>query len=314
MRKQNLLKLAFSFMALFLFVGAFAQTINHSDDVAFGTNYVEADTDITYQTVNLGFRLYVLPDPVYSPNYDGTGVAGTNLGTNSMWRWVSGVDYDNGVEVKAAANQNWVDISPTTTGTTNYWVLETHGLISCEGTATSHVVTVVDAPSITAFEGQGNGWDVLTIGTEFRRCASGNDIGDIIDITIAETGVPVGDADNYTYGITAQRQALDFNLAPVVPSTLVDMPTLSKTLDTGNLDSELTQTFTVGDLELIDADTPTQYIFTMTENSLYSMISMRSQLRAGVPTAGYPVHANVITYTIIPAPTTGPIFHIPNAF
>ncbi len=309
MRKQNLLKLAFTFMAVLMFMGVQAQTINHTDDAAYGTNYVEATTT-TYQTVNLGFRLYVLPDPVYSPNYDGTGNAGTNLGTNSRWRWVTGVDYATGTQVKAAANQNWIDISPTATGTTNYWVLETHGLISCEGSAQSQTVTITGEPNITGFAGVGTSWDVLTPGTEFRRCATGADIGDVLNIGIAETGAP---SNQYTYGITVSQQALDFNLDPIGGVNDVTA-TYGKAAATGALDAGTAQTHTIIPLPLIAANTPTIYTFTMEANSLYSVISMRSQLRAGIATAGYAVPATTITYTILPVPTTGPIFHIPNAF
>lgn len=309
MRKQNLLKLAFSFMALFLFVGAFAQTINHSDDVAYGTNYVEADTDITYQTVGLGFRLYVLPDPVYSPDYDGTGVAGTDLNDNSLWRWVSGADYDTGDEVKAATNENWVDINPTTPGTTIYWVLETFGPVSCQGSAQEHEVTITGAPNITAFEGVGTDWEVVTAGTAFRRCADGADIGDILNITIAEEYAPVA-AQEYTYGISVLMEELDGNMALMddddVTATYGRAATMTST--------GLNQTHTIPALPLVN-NNPTRYTFTMTPNSLYSMISRTSDLRAGNATeTAYPVSTIEVSYLLLPVPTTGPIFHIPNAF
>lgn len=315
MRTKNLLKLAFTMVAMLTITGAMAQVTNidHDDDVANETNYVEAGANVTYQTVNLGFRLYVRPDVVYSPNYDGTGDAGTNLGANSLWRWVTGTDYATGTQVKAATNQNWIDIAGTaTTGNTIYWVLETHALISCAGTAESHSVTITGAPNITSFAAQGNSWDEVAAGTEYRRCASGANIGDILDIAIAETNVPT-DADNYTYGITVAQQALDFNLDPTgVPNDVTT--TYGKTAAIGALTAGLAQTHTIPAMPLLTASTPTRYTFTLTANSLYSSISMRSQLRAGVATAGYAVPATTITYTILPTPATGPIFHIPNAF
>ena len=319
MRTKNLLKVALTTMAVFVFMGVQAQTIiNHTDDPATGTNYVKAAN--TYQTVNLGFRLYVWPDVVYSPNYDGTGNVGTNINANSRWAWRTGADWATGAEVKAANNENFIAVTPAMLPAANnsrtFWVLETHGLISCEGTATSHTVTVTGAPNITGFAGAGGtGWDVVTTGTEFRRCATGTDIGDQLNITIAEDGAPAA-AQYYTYGISVEREALDFNLDPVIPSTSTPMPALSKTENTGSLDAGLNQTFDFNGntFGLIAANTPTRYTVTMTGNSLHSMISMRSQLRAGTATAGFAVSGTTITYTILPAPTTGPIYHIPNAF
>jgi len=83
----------------------------------------------------------------------------------------------------------------------------------------------------------------------------------------------------------------------------------------GTLTAGLAQTRTIPALPLIDPSTPTQYTFTLTANSIYSNISIRSQLRGGiaVPT-GYTGAATTITYTLLPVPTTGPIFHIPNNF
>ncbi|MFA5646817.1 MAG: hypothetical protein WC951_00790 [Bacteroidales bacterium] len=315
MKKQNLLKLAFTMLAMVFMTGVMAQevtAINHDDDAATGTNYVEAATTETYQTVGIDLRLYVRPDVVYSPSYTGTGAAGTGLNDDSRWRWVSGADYAGGTEVKAATKENWVDITgPAASTPVTYWVLESNTAFSCVGDATSHVVNGVAVPSAD-FVGVGTGWDVVTANYAFRRCASGTDIGDVLNITLTEDGAPT-DAQEYTYGITATQQALDANLeATGTPTDVTD--TYGKSAAPTILVAGLNPTHTIPSLPLIDASTPTQYIFTITSNSIYSNISIRSQLRGGVTQAGYNGAATTITYTLLPVPTTGPIFHIPNNF
>ena len=312
MKKQNLLKLAFTMMAMVIITGAMAQLttpgeITHTGDPAT----YETATTTTYQTVGVSLRLYVEPDVVYSPSYTGTGVAGAGLNTNSLWRWVSGPAYTVGVpadEVKAAANQNWVDIASPVAGATTYWVLESNSLITCPGTATSHVVYGVTAPTAD-IAGQGNSWDAITAGTNFRRCASGADIGDVITVSITETGAPAL-AELYTYGISVEQQALDASLVPT--GGINDVTgTYGVAAAPGSLVAAANHIIPA--LPLLGASTPTQYRFTLTANSIFSNISIRSQLRAGiaVPT-GYTGAATTITYNLLPVPTTGPIFHIPN--
>lgn len=316
MKTKNLLKLALMMVAMFAFFGTQAQVVNidHDDDVATGTNYVEA-LATTYQTVNLGFRLYVRPDATYNPAYDGTGNAGTGLNANSRWTWVYGADFASGTGVKAAANENWVDLVPATLPGENasrtYWVQESNTAFACTDLGTSHTVFVTGAPTAD-IAGQGNGWTEDVVGIEFSRCATGADIGDIIDVTLSELGAPAA-AQSYTFGISVAQQALDASLTPV--GAINDVTGAYGVAATpGTLAAGLAQTHTIPALPLLAATTPTQYRFTITAASITSMISLRSHLRAGVANAGYNGAATTITYNILPVPTTGPIFHIPNAF
>ncbi len=300
-------------------VGAQAQItiIDHTGDPSVaGTDYV-VPTANTFQTVGIPFRLYVRPDAVYNPAYTGLGAVGFGLSTASRWRWVHGVDYATGTQVKAAANENWVQLAPvdlpSAGASRTYWVLETNTAFPCAGTATSHTVTVVDQPAATVLAGVGTGWDILTVGTAFRLCLSGAPIGDVLNITLAEAGAPAL-ANNYTYGITAERVALD---AMLVPTGSVEDMTVShgRVAAPGSLAAGLNPTHTIAAMDLIAVNTPTRYTFRVTDNSVFSTISIRSQVRngIGVPT-GFGTLATTVTYTILPAPVTGPIFHIPNAF
>lgn len=315
--KKTFLKIMLTTLTMFMFFGVFAQVtqINHTDDVATGTNYVES-VNITYQTVDLGFRLYVRPDVVYSPSYDGSGNAGTGLNTNSMWTWAYGTNFASGTAVKAAANQNWVDLLPATLPSVNtsrlYWVQESNTAFSCTDIGTSHEVFVTGAPTATIL-GQGNSWNTVSAGLSFNRCATGSDIGDILNITLSELGAPVL-AQNYTFGISSSRTALDANLVPIVATTTDVTTTYGVTANTAALTNGLNQNHTIPALPLIDASTPTQYTFTLTTNSITSTISLRSHLRSVIANLGYNGAVTTITYTLLPVPTTGPIFHIPNAF
>lgn len=312
------MKIALLAVAIFMFAGANAQitTINHTGQPETGTNYVIAGATETYQTVNVGFRLYVRPDVVYSPSYTGGGAINSGLNANSLWQWKFGTDatFAGGTSVKGPANENWVLLTPSdlpaAEAARTFWVLETNALFTCTGTATSHTVNVVPAPNATIAGVGGAGWTTVAA-NNFRRCASGADIGDVLNITLTENTAPLA-AQNYTFGITVTQIALDGNL--VEGATTDVTATYGKTANTAALAAGLSQTHTISPLPLIAPNVPTRYRFTLTANSITSMISLRSYLRAGIPNVGYSGAVTNIDYTILPVPTTGPIFHIPNAW
>ncbi len=311
MKKSTFLKVALVAVAMLMFAGANAQ-INHTGDPA---NYVDATASDTYQTVNLGFRLYALPDVVYSPLYDGTGAAGNNLGGNSQWTWAYGAAWP-GTVVKGPLGENWVDLTPATLpaagASRNYMVLESNTAISCVGTEVAHLVYVIEEPSADIAGVGGAGW--TTIGAnDFRRCATGADIADDIDVTLTEAGAPAA-AQEYTYGLTVTRWELDEMLVQVPASNTDVTGTYGVAATPAALVAGLAQTFTIPVALPLIPSTPTQYVFTLTANSIYSNISNNSHLRAGIANAGYTGAATTVTYTLLPVPTTGPIYHIPNNF
>ncbi len=326
MTKKSVLKLAMTIMAAFMFTAVSGQdhpaTINHTDDVG---DYSVGTT--TYQTIGFDFKLYVAPDPVFSPNYQGTGDAGTNLNSGSQWQWVFGPSWDAGVTeediAKSWANENWVMITPPEAGTTiNYWVKERFGAAGCEddGTGSSHSVIGVALPT-AAIAGRGTDWTELTPDFEFSIC--GTPINDIIDIVFTETGNDVVEYQKYTYGIRVLRTVYDGN-----DNVLLDAEnnaveenndvtaTFGKVADPDILTSGLSQEFEIPSPLTIVAhegrDYVTEYVFSITSESIYSQISQVSQTRADAASTGYDGAVATVTYKIYPQPATGPIYHIPN--
>ena len=100
MRTKNLLKLAFTMVAMLTITGAMAQ----SYPANIATNYVSAG-EATYQTTGYGLRLYVAPDPAYSPDYDGSDPADINGASYFVW------SFDNYTSTEKDAQENYIDIA-----------------------------------------------------------------------------------------------------------------------------------------------------------------------------------------------------------
>lgn len=327
MRKSTLLKLMGTCAAVMFSFGVMAQyptPIKHTVD---NYNYTSVNETI-YQTTGLGLTLYVAPDPVYSPSYDGTGARGTNLGTQSQWQWVfSATSFDDGVTagdiVKAWANENWVELAstdlPAFNNSRTFWVKERLGAAGCaSSTEQSRTVAVVDEPRITAFAGQNTGsvWQQVTAGTEYRYCGEG--VRDNIAITLTETGLTDAALQAYTYGISVAMTAYDGSLVQIATSdataTYGQTANLASMIATQshtfNMNTTNLNMYTVGAAKYI-----TKYVFSLTANSLTSRISRVSNERASGANSPYNnLVATTVTYWLYPTPTTGPIYHIPNAY
>lgn len=106
------------------------------------TDYEEATVGVIDSvTVNSTTRLYVYPDPVFSPTYN--AVSNTNLGTDQRWSWDIGA-----ANVKPNANENWLEYTWGSTGTQTITVVETNNSITCVGSNTTIDVEVIDAPTV----------------------------------------------------------------------------------------------------------------------------------------------------------------------
>ena len=149
MKKQNLLKLAFTMLAMVIMTGAMTQ-----NPASILTNYVEQDETI-YQTEGFNLTLIALPDLALSPDYD----AATNTGYNSTseWQWMSGSW--GGDLVQAWDTDNTVEIpAPAAEATVTYFVKERFGNVGCESVdAEEKTVAGVAEPDITAFTAVNNG-------------------------------------------------------------------------------------------------------------------------------------------------------------
>ncbi|TVR68232.1 MAG: hypothetical protein EA408_13765 [Marinilabiliales bacterium] len=316
MTKKNVLKLAtaalvFLFAANVVNAQSYPANINHTGDVG---NYVQAVTE-TYQTVGFNFTLYVAPDPVYSPDYvglehDGTEDRGTGINEASEWRWVRGTDFD-GTEVKAwTERENWVEITPALAGSpaagnaVSFWVKERFGASGCEdsGAGREHIVNFVGLPQIQEFEGTAtNGWEEQN--GDFINCGP---LEAVLSIEVLELG-SIADLREYGYEIEVVRNYWDgtgWEPTSAVGNIIVE----DETGYEHDIETVLLEYYNDGD------DHTTEYLFTLADNSLTSRISSVSAIRAGDAIPSYAVPGTTVRYVVALAPTTGPIYHIPNNF
>lgn len=299
MKKQNLLKLALVTVAMLLFVGAMAQTY----PATIETDY-EAATENTFQTVGHGLTLYVAPDPALSPGYTGTGTAGIN--PTARWTWtvgatVLGVTPNNYVEISAA------DI--TAVGAENTLAIsavESIDGLSCPGSTRNHTISVVAAPTANIAVTPSADWSELTAGVEWQTCADG--LSETITISFTELGLTDANYARYAYRLDVTAVDYDENGLAGTAGTTSYGPAIDGTLVT----SPATQAIT---FDLGTGASRTQYTINLQAGSIGSQISRISQYRGGAASYTYYDPATTtFTFWVNKAPTTGPIYHIPNDF
>jgi len=190
MKKLNLMKLALTFGAAFMFISANAQTNTGSTQwsVAGGAtvgDYIRAGTGagapITNAadplvtaptdkiTINKSLPFFVWPSAVYNPNFDyttiGTGYSTilqtvTNVSSSFAWSSVSGTitTFDGtGISTVVPPFKNYAEISYATTGNKVVSVVETPSSGICPGVAVYMGVQVIDVPSVTITSAAGLG-------------------------------------------------------------------------------------------------------------------------------------------------------------
>jgi len=337
MKKSTFLKLALVFVAIFVYAGAMAQypaTIN--------TDYVQV-TGTTYQTEGKTFRLYVAPDFIYSPSYDGTSAA--DLNTDSRWTWtynyplaLVGTPAHN---VVSAAQTNWVEFTTVVNGTYTVGVVESNVVTGCaDGSAVTQTVEVIDAPTAVIGGTTANVNYTWTGASPYTDCLPTLTGTETVTVTITEdTRLPVG--------FRAYALAISQSVGNVLPdlATADGAPvvttwnyTVAAKLKTGNVAIPGTHTWTpntVGNgnstysfatpaLAVLN-NKPTRYTYTIATASdvvagtgIVSAVSEKSDYNwvtnaaVAVPSAFGAVTS--IAYIVLPAPVTGPIYHIANDF
>ncbi|HPM91131.1 MAG TPA: hypothetical protein PK946_10245 [Tenuifilaceae bacterium] len=302
MKKSTLLKMALTLTAMFMFTGAFAQIL---------TNYSEDETVEMYQTVDRTFQLYVLPDPIYSPSY--VPATNANLGANSQWRFVfSGLTATAPVVSGTYVAQNWVEFTNPAVGNYTVAANERNTLIGCEdATARTTTIHVVAAP-------------VATCPTADATAFCGDQAAQAIALNITEN-VPDALA-SYAFSVEEEVQEIDGAGtpigAPVVNSAFVDFPTTGKANqgdEIGGSTPNFTYTFNSSAL-VVSNNHRTRYTYTFHDASdagtaadgIISAISHKSDYVQGL--ISYAFTDNQVVFIVNPAPVTGPVYHIPNAF
>jgi hypothetical protein len=285
--------------------GIYAQILTDYQNVA----------ETSYQTAGLSFRLYVQPDPVYSPTY--APATNTNINANARWTWT----YPAGLTgaplsgVAGVANQNYVDFAnPAVGGPYTVQVAESNTVGGCiDATPINQVVQIIAAPA-------------ATILTADPPQACGDQLAMAVNMTFTEA-VPVAWA-SYAFGVSELVENIDpSNVVlgtPVPLHTFVDFPTTGKLKApalTGGA-SPYGYSFNTSALNVLGG-LRTRYTYTLTKASnaggadgVISAISQKSDYPIVAPGSltTYAFTDNQIVIIVNPTPTTGPIYHIPNTF
>lgn len=308
MKKQNLLKLAFTMMAMVFMTGVMAQIPDQ---------YTATETETMVQTEGISFRLYVAPDVVYSPNY---GADGT-LGANSLWTFtytgltsllVSGTGY----------NQNWVEFTAPVASATDYTVsvIESNTVFSCVDAGRSTLISIIEAPTAAIAVHDLTGWTLAS--GEYYRCAAATDAIAVpqLDVTFTEDSRMVDNAYDYILSVTKGGYDINDNVLVTETDVTVDFGKAAMQAIADYDASPIAHT-TANTMSILVNGTQlvrTKYVFTLANIS--SKTSYLSYFRANTgfaPTIDdnyYAVADQEVTFWLNPAPVTGPIYHIPNNY
>lgn len=314
MKRSTLSKLALTLVAAFVFVGANAQT---------PVQYTQDQTEAIVQTEGISFRLYVTPDPLYSPNYTATGA----LGANSRWTFTIPVGLTASAPVVSgtAVAQNWVEITNPVASGTDYAVsvIESNTAFACTDAGITTNISVIAAPTAAIATTPGAAWTQVGALKEYYLCAAAADAIAVpqLDITYTEDAKRVANAYDYILGVTVA--GYDVNDTEIVaPADVTATFGKSGMQAIADYDASPIAYSTANTMSLLTdgggALVRTKYVFTL--SNISSKTSYLSYFRANtgftpsVATNYYAVAGQTVTFWLNPAPVTGPIYHIPNNY
>lgn len=332
MKKMNFLKILMTLVLAFVITGAFAQ----NDPTDYGA--ISADADISYVTLDATIPFYITPDNTYHPTWTAFS---NNLTAGFSWNFYDDASWSDGTELDLTVTNNYVEITGNTVGSYPINVKEQAAAAfgGCEdATGQDFTVTVIAKPTAGIVgAGANNTWTEVTAGYEYYICddAAAEDL----TITITETGVPSALA-SYAYSVEKRVINIDASdteipASEVLTSNFVDHTIVSK-YATGTADGG-SETVSTGLMPVVGGER-TKYEFTIKTATDYtnavspgivSAISHKSDyLDIAADTQGdgsdpsddldITTYAftgtTTVTYIVNPAPTTGPIYHIPNDF
>ena len=305
--------MALTLAGAFVFVGANAQTPGQ---------YTADETETIVQTAGISFRLYVSPDPVYSPDYITNGT----LGTNSRWTFTipTGLTPLTPVESGTPVAQNWVEISNPVASASDYSVsvVESNSAFSCVNTGRTTTISVIDAPTAAISTTPGAGWTQVGASQEYFRCAAAADAVAVPTLTITYAEDTKRVANAYDYIMSVKRGGYDVDDNELVADVDVTGAFGKAAMNaiTAYAASPISHT-TASTMSLLVSGTQlvrTKYVFTL--SSISSKTSYLSYFRANtgftpsIASNYYTVTAQTVTFWLNPAPVTGPIYHIPNNY
>jgi len=302
--------MALTMVAILFAANAFAQP----------DNYVEA-TEATYHTAGKDVRLYVKPDPVYSP--------GWVINANSRWTFTYPAAL-NGIAVPAngvASTNNYLTITAPPAGTYVINYVETNSTFTCDDGGLSHTLIVLPVPTAEITISAGAGWTQTIANKSYYRCGDDTD-GETVTVTFTETGVRASDA---RYAFRVQRRVVNIDasgndiLGTETTTDVADYQTgLNAKYHTNTADGG-SWSYNQTTLPVIN-NARTKYEFILYKatgvpgaEGVVSAISQKSDYDFIAGAMGTIVShpftgLTTVTYIVNPTPVTGPIYHIPNQF
>jgi len=322
MKKTNFFKMVMTLVMAFMVTGAFAQNDPADYDL------ISNDANISYVTLDGTIPFYVTPDPVY---HSGWTAFSNGLTADFVWNFYDDGSWTDGTELSLAVTDNYVEITGNTIGSYPINVKEQAPAAfgGCEDpTGQDFTVTVIDKPEAGIVgDGTNNVWTEVTVGYEYYIC--GDAAAEDLTITITETGVPAALA---TYAYSVEQRVVNINASDgeiggteTITSDFVNH-TIAGKFATGTADGG-SETVSTGAMPVVGGER-TKYEYTIKTATDYtgaggegiiSAISHKSDyltVAGGGEITTYPFTGTAVTVTYIvnPAPTTGPVYHIPNDF
>lgn len=281
-------------------------------------NYVELD-EVIYQTTGKNLTLYALPDLVFSPSYSANGT----INPQSQWRWEKMDGHVGKTAWSSTSNtlKDWTALENyvTVSGTADFTVLvkERYGDAGCEPSdAQIKQIKIVGTPECTGISVVAAGFTDLS-NNEYQVCANPTNN---VEFTLAiNEANAAGNMNKYGINLAVKSEIMDNYGAWTVHTAN------ESALEASNDPASLTNFFDNGVISISHSalvmkqasnkDVPTKYTFTFAQNTLRTLTSVLSDYRAGNTTyEEYTSPLTTFSFIIAPAPTTGPIYHIPNSF
>lgn len=284
-------------------------------------NYVELD-EVIYQTTGKNLTLYALPDLVFSPSYSANGT----INPQSQWRWEKVDGHVGKTAWSSTSNtlKDWTALENyvTVSGTADFTVLvkERYGDAGCEpADAQIKQIKIVGAPECTGINVSATGFNPTGNTNEYQICANPT-VPVEFRLAVDEANA-AANMNKYGINLAVKSETMDNSGAWIVHTAN------ESTLEASNDPAPLTNFFdngviSISHLALVmkqssGKDLPTKYTFTFAANSLRTQTSVLSDYRANPASPTYSEYTSPLTtfsFIIAPAPTTGPIYHIPNSF
>ena len=317
--KKNFLKLAMTLMAIFIFSGVMAQVSNGDYQQYSAT--LQSPTEIDYVTLRTGgstvMGYFASPDPVYHSSYNVGG--GWVLTANFVWNWtVSGA-----MTTAKPGPANYVEINFTAAGDYNVTVAEQASAAfggCADATPTEMLVRVIAPPTATITTA-----DITDFcGLQAAQPINIRIVENIPDalaryaFAVVETVDRIDENGDLVANVRTVPNYVDFTMAAKGVAT--DAPG-GWTAASPNFDYE----FNSAALDL-ESGNRTRYTYTLAKATdapalaaagIISAITEKSDYVAqagGVDYLTYAFTNASVVFVVNPAPSTGPIYHIPNNF